>query len=822
MRNFSTRRPLSYAQSAAEKCAFAPENRRSSETTFTPDQLLMIKQKKNDEGLTFALQALLDRHESFVKDARAEQARSAAYIVELELERADLQANNESIRIENRDLLDKLEQADAELGAKDERVKELENLLQDCENEVTRLNGLRNLTLDLEHKLEVVERDRAEALQEAQDCRVESRSTIARWRESERKIRELEKEVCRIELKANADLQRHEDIVARLSRGQDPERSLGLSEGRLKPSAAVQTVREDSPREKQVVSNFVRDILQDNVNLQAGIAELRQLLATSNEEVQTLRERVILHQPIMDESPMSRQSLDDEIAPSLAGSSLSQQQVHVHHHYHPGTKRARTPLRRAKQRRVLMPGAGLSSRNSTSSSVCSTPSMRPTQLRTDVSLPPFKLEQPRDHRWSIQSSNTASTYFSSIASSPHSYLDKGPAIFDRSDCGNESSRPTSPDLSEINSPLPYPRKHRETNSSLSAFIEEDEDISPSEVPFLNDVKADCIDTSLGGDNVLCNTQEDRTSSTTPSKSNTNSRSFEPGGIPSLQSDDDISGVPLLRDTPNMTSMITAMDVPIKTEPHLDLDLPPSHRRRNSTDSLVSISGMDIHIAQRPRAAASTALALLSRSSGANKHHFAPSPVAAKTRQISGAAQPSAVVTEVAAVSRSGVDNVSASMMALSGIARERAKPVAPSRSSAGLFGGWISRKWGVAPAKSIVDLRSAHSSSLSSAAATAVAPETSKSNLISQCSTVPEAVDTRPSTVPAVKPKTDPSLMRHLNSTTTQSKTVKDVFGDRSPGINQLGAIPGLAAMLTAKASPVVVNPERVDVDELRDGLSEI
>ena len=42
-----------------------------------------------------------------------------------------------------------------------------------------------------------------------------------------------------------------------------------------------------------VVSHFVKDILQDNVNLQMGIVELRDMLMTSNDEVHKLREQLM-------------------------------------------------------------------------------------------------------------------------------------------------------------------------------------------------------------------------------------------------------------------------------------------------------------------------------------------------------------------------------------------------------------------------------------------------------------------------------------------------------------------------------------------------
>ena len=69
-----------------------------------------VKHKRQDSGLTFALQALLDRHEAYVKESQAEQARLSTFITDLEHEKTSLQDANHKIVVENRELLQKLEQ----------------------------------------------------------------------------------------------------------------------------------------------------------------------------------------------------------------------------------------------------------------------------------------------------------------------------------------------------------------------------------------------------------------------------------------------------------------------------------------------------------------------------------------------------------------------------------------------------------------------------------------------------------------------------------------------------------------------------------------
>ena len=47
------------------------------------------------------------------------------------------------------------------------------------------------------------------------------------------------------------------------------------------------------------------------------------------------------------------------------------------------------------------------------------------------------------------------------------------------------------------------------------------------------------------------------------------------------------------------------------------------------------------------------------------------------------------------------------------------------------------------------------------------------------------------------------------------------MFLGRPPGINQAGPIPGFAAAIAAKRTPVVVHPDKIDLGGLKDSLAE-
>lgn len=828
-----------------------------------------IKHKRQDSGLTFALQALLDRHEAYAKESQAEQARLSNYITDLENEKISLQDANHKIVVENRELLQRLEQLNTDFGESGQKVQDLERFVQDCEQEIRRLNGLTRKTQDLELKMLEMEKEHADLNKHIADGKEENRSTIARWKESERKVRELEQEVQRIEWAARVDREKHEEIVARMERDRALDRELGLSEGRLKATAAVQNLKSGGPREKQVVSNFVRDILQDNANLQAGIAELRELLQTSNDEVQNLREQVILHQPMLEEgahTPQRSLSLGEELALDRSPPKPVQQEVHVHHHYHAkvGSKKEKIPLtRRSSRRRALMPSA-ISSSPSTSG--ISTPLVRAHRYNSDSEVSNgIRSKDSRANRWSMQSTATTSTYMSSIASSPRSYFDRNSSIFDRLEREEESSRPTSPDSFILSSPMPFKRKPKLDDQALSVFEEEDINDDATSSPRENNVTEDVPSIETPADESGTPPDQDG-DDTIPDLELTPRPNIhnEPESMPEQQ--DSSPSKPHIPDQPlppedssgstqdsstgthadgtttiSKASSIQESKPADSTIPYYKIpEIRPSIRRRNSHDSLMSISGMDIHLAQHTDTR--SALALL-RGAGANKHYFAPSP--STTRKVS-ATQPLASVTEYTAISRPGVDNTpSASMVALSGIRNaDNTNTATQSKGLIGSVGGWVRGKWGVAPTKSIADLRSVAAITPSKTSATSsssaqyrpsaihatTTPAQLKSSAISQRSVA--TTSTSNSKSAAGKRSVSANLLDNPKQTTSiaisprtreesSDAVLSSFFGGRTPGINQAGPIPGFAATVAAKRVPTEIQATKVDVNILKESLGE-
>ena len=821
------------------------------------------RHKRSDSGLTFALQALLDRHEAYVKESQAEQARLSGYVHRLEDEKANLQDVNHRMVVENRELLQKLEKLNTDFGQSGTRVNELEDLLQQCEQEVRRLNGLTRKTQELELRVMDMEREHAELAKDLEDGQNETRGTIARWKESERKVRQLEQEVQKIEWDARLDRERHEEIVARMERDRTLEREMGLSEGRLKATAAVQTMQH-SGTQKQVVSNFVRDILQDNANLQSGIAELRELLQSSNDEVQNLRDQVMLHQPVQEDEPPIPQrtlSLGDELSLSQSAPKKQvQQEVHVHHHYHTklGGKKDKTPVRtsvrKTPRRRALMSSGTLSS--SPSSSGASTPIMRPQRHASSPAIP--LSIGPNTNRWSVQSTATTSTYMSSMASSPQSHYDRKGSIFDRLERDEESSRPTSPESFSIISPMPFKRRDRAGDQALSIFEEEgsilEEDVPPlepnvcQEAPILDNSRdtADPENHNQG--------EEDKPPDMdlTPKPSMSLKRRSRSDSLPAQTSEPELPE-PLLPPDPSFgeaTSKATESEHPLEpsqepqvdaTDFEADLDTVPAndfaammtanerpkrlHQRSSSHESLFSLSGMDIHLAQQ--SSRSTLALLGGRGHGLNKHHFTPLPNTLRQAPTS-ITQPSATVTEYTATSRLGLDTTSASMQALSGI-RRQGQTQTSGKGLIGSVGGWMSSKWGKAPTntKSIADLRAAVATPSISARprvtpnhfATSPALTVVKPSNASVAPSMTTTSSGKRSVSSNVLSFPSPSATQSTTDAMTGSLSASAFFG-RQPGINQSGPIPGFAAAVAAKRTPTTLNPSKVDISTLRESLA--
>ncbi|KAI4795823.1 hypothetical protein E4T45_12111 [Aureobasidium sp. EXF-8846] len=415
-------------------------------------------------SLTWSLQALLVRHEAYVAEAEEQKALMDLEITRMIEEKKELEANNSTLIDENRNLLDQLEGLNNATVESDAHTQSLTATLQQTQAELQRLNTLAARTERLEREVEEYEQEQA-ILHASISYKTESeKSATLRWQEAERKLAAMENQLERIEREARDDKERHVEIVGRMERQRVVEKELETSAGRLKGAAAAKTTKHGS----QVVSHFVKDILQDNVNLQAGIAELREMLDNSNEQVEVLRDQLAQFAPtdmtsdVESPAPLARPSnLEKEI-----NRASLQQEVHVHHHYHAPAEHSRKPsltLRRPKKKRASLasglftPSTGSRTpRSSISAASPYTPSSTAAILsQTSASIPHRNV-----NRWSMQSHMTGS----SMLSSPQSIYPPS-SIWDRDDSLIDSSRPTTPDSEAPTSPYFIHQSKRSSSGS---------------------------------------------------------------------------------------------------------------------------------------------------------------------------------------------------------------------------------------------------------------------------------------------------------------------------------------------------------------------
>lgn len=406
-------------------------------------------------SLTFALQALLHRHESYMAEAEADRQRLVESIESLEREKRQVQEENARIVEENRSLLEQLDGLNNAVTESDEHIRSLTLTLENTQAEVRRLTVAASRAADLEAQLVLMETEQSRLEESVSSAREEEKTAVQRWKNAENTLRDLHVQVERIEAEAREERERHEELVQRMERKRTVERELDNAAGRLKGAAAASELGRNSGG-THVVSRFVKDILQDNANLQVGIMELREMLESSNQEVQNLREQVLSHQPLAgvgedSTEPCSSTTLSEELESKERERRVSQE-FHIHHHYHTptSTRKDKNSLnRRVKKKRPLL-GSPValhsamgthSPRRSMHRSQSSGSSMNTILSHTSVSIPPQS-----SRRWSLQSPPA-----DSLASSPQSAI-RTSSIFDRVE-RSEYSRPTSPESTVFSSPI---------------------------------------------------------------------------------------------------------------------------------------------------------------------------------------------------------------------------------------------------------------------------------------------------------------------------------------------------------------------------------
>lgn len=285
-------------------------------------------------------------------DAERERVELNVRIERLEMDKLELEAENASKIEENRTLLEQLEALNNTLCDSDVKIKGLESSLLSSQQVVRRLEAAANRAADAERHLAMLEDEQEKLLNELRNSKDDARTHAQRFKEAQRGIMDMQDQLERMEEEARQERVRHSEVMERMERQREIEKQLDTAAGRLKGAAATKSIQEHKNGSK-IVGHFVRDLLQDNANLQLGMAELREMLMNSNDEIQSLRDQLMHHQPIPQETSSRASTLRAELEPMLDGPSLSQE-LHIHHHYHVNPKQEHRKPK--KKRQGLLPG----------------------------------------------------------------------------------------------------------------------------------------------------------------------------------------------------------------------------------------------------------------------------------------------------------------------------------------------------------------------------------------------------------------------------------------------------------------------------------
>ncbi|KAF1851542.1 uncharacterized protein K460DRAFT_391796 [Cucurbitaria berberidis CBS 394.84] len=614
-------------------------------------------------------QALLVRHEAYVADSERERKQMVTTIETLEKEKLDLEAKNAQTIKANRDLLDRLEYLNDAVLNSDAHIHALTDTLRSTEEELERLSSLAAQTQMLEKQLLDLEREQSQ-LQSNLDAKlVDERTAIQRWKMAERTIGDLQDQIDRIEKEAREERKRHVEVVARMERRMAVEGELNTAADRLKAKAG------HDKGTTNVVSHFVKDILLDNANLQHGIVELRDMLMTSNEEVERLRDQLTVHQPLStppaEDTPAT--TLQKELA--MESEAISNQELHIHHHYH-GPKisknlpKPQAPRRPKKKRFSLTP-----------THFDPPPSL--DRSSTATLLDQTAATVPNSHRMSQASTLAPGSYPGSPVSESH----RG-SIYDRvfSDAAYDSSRPSSPpDSIDLHSPMFGPTRLNDYSSDQDRTQKHRRRRSHHlKPPSLSTIRSASTPISLMAKSSPATAI---ISAVSPSNSFSN---------------DIFTLSPLIKPEPQAAIPEESEDTPLPSpeEPEPDDFVSPLTqmrtplRRHASHESLISVSGMDIHTLQsRPSQLLYSSSPRFSTPGGAGSVGPELTPWTATAH-----GNLSKKTSDSSTLNRS---------LLYSSIANQKRGPRKsdgpPTSSSTGIgigkkVGGWVFGKWGAAPA----------------------------------------------------------------------------------------------------------------------------
>ncbi|OIW29278.1 hypothetical protein CONLIGDRAFT_633442 [Coniochaeta ligniaria NRRL 30616] len=710
-----------------------------------------------------------------------------ARIEQLELDKAALQESNIRTVEENRALLDRLELLNGTVTESEMKIRSLEAALQSTQLTIKRLESAAARAADLERHIATLEGDQERMQDELVHSEEEARSALYRWRKAERGIRDMQDQLERMEKEAKEERERHVEVIGRMERQRLMEKDLDTAAGRLKGAAAAKTLTDGSKNGSSVVSHFVRDLLQDNANLQLSMAELREMLINSNDEIQNLRQQLMYHQPLNGEGSATS-TLRAELEPPVPiVTKRISQELHVHHHYHVTPK---PELKKPKKKRhSLTPGVFTPPAVSSPS----TPNNRRWQPNKSSPTPAILSHSTKGSvtslpppRWSFLSEQPSDFALSSVPSSPQS--NHRNSMFDRGIV--DMSFPASPTTSlDPSSPSwHHARRRRSSEASIRPIpqkFDSDTNISENDNPTSQSLSS------------LQNL---------PLKESPESTPTPPTAVTSSM--DDAPDLTLIATSIEESVLQTSgndADVDDDTAISLmspDLDhfdpktpqLPRSLRRVVSHESIMSMSnGMDIHTL-KVRPSQLTLRPLGAAVAGTGISTVTASPTISRGE---GGKRGSVILRD-----NLGLAGLGLSMPSGRDTARVVSGPMTrnsvkePSQSSRSPLGRLVSwRLWG-SPDPSAEVIRSPEPASPLPA---------SKSP---SGSGPPSISDARSTTSDSTGASSKPAL---------ELKTVA-----RPPGINQAGAIPGFYEYWAAhqrRGAPSKVCPDVVDQEALREGL---
>lgn len=758
-------------------------------------------------ALTFALQALLARHEAYMASAERDHAELNARIEQLQHDNAALQESNDRTVEENRALVDRLMLLNGTVNESELKIRTLEAALRETQLTIMRLESAAGRAADMERHIATLELDREKMQNEVGHSEEEARSALYRWRMAERSLRDMQDQLERMEKEAKEERERHVEVIGRMERQRAMEKDLDTAAGRLKGAAAAKNLT-DGKTGGSVVSHFVRDLLQDNANLQLSMAELREMLMNSNDEIQNLREQLRYHQPVQDEgSAASTLRAELEPAEPIVAKRISRE-LHVHHHYHVAAK---AELKKPKRKRHSL-NPGVFTPPSASSSP-STPNARRWQPNKSSPTPAMLTHSTKGSvtslpppRWSFLSDEPPDMTMSSVPSSPQS--NHRNSMFDRGTV--DLSLPASPTTSVDPISPSWHDAHRKRSSEASIrpdFVRPIPINFNPESNISNDIRQTPQLPPSAQANGVPNASHE--AATTPASAVPSSTTDEvPDLTPTattadgslLQTSGDDAGA-----NDDTSLFLASPDLDYFDDAHVP-QVPRQLRRVVSHESIMSLSnGMDIHTLKACPSQL-TLRPLGATAAGTGISTVTASPTISRGGGDDGGKRGSVILRDnlgLVGLRLSVPPAGRGTSRAVSGpVTRAPAKePSQPARNPLGRLVSW--RLWG-SPDSSADVPRSADPD-----------PSTPTATRPSGAGGAPSISDARSTTSDSTGPPTEPSL-----APTKLSPDPRHFA--RSPGINQPGAIPGFLEYWAAhqrRGAPSKVRPDVVDEAALREGL---